>query len=319
MSNDADVLDALSRPAIALGCATFGSTVSVAESVRVIEAAVEGGVRHLDVARSYGYGQAEDAVGRFLRTGRHDDVTVTTKVGIRPPGGLRQVAALRAVARRVAALSPGLKRRIAGVASAGVEASRFGVDDLSSSLAASLSALRLDRVDVLLLHECTADDVTDEVLGWLHDRIARGDIGTWGIATAHSSATAVLTRVPVPVVQVPAPAAADLPPALLRRDGALIRHSVLRAVLEPLERTLAAPGRRTEAEERLGLALGPRDLPELVLRLALAEQPAGPVLVGTRRVEHAHSFGRIRPLEPQLVPVLQDLVREAAAGAAPVR
>lgn len=318
MRTDADVLRALSRPAIGLGCATFGGTISVPESVRVIAAAVDGGVRHLDVARSYGYGQAETAVGRFLRTEGASDVTVTTKVGIRPPGGLRQVKALRAIARRAADLSPGLKRRIVRAASSGVASSRFGLHDLGDSLASSLRALQVERVDALLLHECAPDDVTEEVLAWLHERVALGDIATWGIATGVEPAAAIDLSVRVPLVQVPAPLTSALPRVLLDRDGPLIRHSVLSATLRPLGRLLEQPGRRAREEARLGLSLGPGDLAVVALRLALAESPGGTVLVGTRRAEHAQALGAVEPLPVELVPAVGSLLQDASAGG-PVR
>jgi aryl-alcohol dehydrogenase-like predicted oxidoreductase len=320
MRTDAEVLRALSRPLIGLGCATFGGTISVPESVHVIAAAVEGGVRHLDVARSYGYGEAETAVGRFLRTTDASDVTVTTKVGIRPPGGLRKVKALRAIARRAADLSPALKRRIVRAASSGVASSRFGLDDLTDSLASSLRALQVDRVDALLLHECAPDDVTDDVLGWLHEHVALGDIGTWGIATGVEQAVAIGARTAVPLVQVPAPLTSALPGELVQREGALVRHSVLRPTLAPLARLLEQqPGRRVREEDRLGLSLRPDDLALVALRLALAESPGGAVLVGTRRAEHARALGGVEPLRPESVPLVRALLHEADAGTSAVR
>ena len=36
------------------------------ESVRLLEVAYDSGITHFDTARSYGYGEAESAVGEFL-------------------------------------------------------------------------------------------------------------------------------------------------------------------------------------------------------------------------------------------------------------
>ena len=47
----------------------------------MLGAAYDAGIRHFDVARSYGYGDAEGVVGEFLR-GCSEQVTVTSKFGL---------------------------------------------------------------------------------------------------------------------------------------------------------------------------------------------------------------------------------------------
>jgi aryl-alcohol dehydrogenase-like predicted oxidoreductase len=53
------------------------------ESVRTIHAALDGGVNWIDTAPFYGWGRAEEIVGRAL-AGRRDDVLVCTKCGTLP-------------------------------------------------------------------------------------------------------------------------------------------------------------------------------------------------------------------------------------------
>ena len=58
-------------------------SISRRESLRLLEAAFDAGIRHFDVAPMYGYGEAEGCLGEFLQRHRAD-VTVTTKYGIPP-------------------------------------------------------------------------------------------------------------------------------------------------------------------------------------------------------------------------------------------
>src|SRR5437764_5816456 len=83
---------ALEVTALGLGCATLGGTriaVSRAEAEAIVGAAWEAGVRYVDTAPYYGYGQAERAVGDALRAEPRDEWVLSTKVGrvLRPRAG----------------------------------------------------------------------------------------------------------------------------------------------------------------------------------------------------------------------------------------
>ena len=82
------------------GCASLMAQTSRAESVMLLETAFDAGVTYYDVARSYGYGEAESAVGDFLR-GKRDQITLATKLGISPPAQTRSLAMAKSVVRRI--------------------------------------------------------------------------------------------------------------------------------------------------------------------------------------------------------------------------
>src|SRR5665213_3755850 len=98
--------DALPRIALAdtgrettrlgFGGAGLMGRLSERESLRLLETAYDAGIRHFDVAPSYGHGMAERCLGKFLR-GKIDQVTVATKYGILSP----QRAGLLDIARNV--------------------------------------------------------------------------------------------------------------------------------------------------------------------------------------------------------------------------
>ena len=73
---------------LAFGCAGAFHLPRATDRARLLDAAVDAGFTHFDVAPMYGMGRAEAELAPLLR--RHGDrVTVTTKFGIRPsPVGL---------------------------------------------------------------------------------------------------------------------------------------------------------------------------------------------------------------------------------------
>ncbi len=74
-----------------------------AEAIRTVHAALDAGVNLLDTAPIYGFGRAEEIVGRALATsGRRGEVAVATKLGIEFGAGfLRRDASAEAIARQV--------------------------------------------------------------------------------------------------------------------------------------------------------------------------------------------------------------------------
>src|ERR1700761_7964871 len=121
------------------GCSSIMGALNRTQSLRLLEAAYDAGIRHFDVAPMYGYGQAESCLGEFRA--RHRDITITTKYGIAPPkrGGVLRAA--RRVVGPMLQRVPALKRRIAraaGAVTAPAEKSRFTADEARVSLENSL-------------------------------------------------------------------------------------------------------------------------------------------------------------------------------------
>src|SRR5436309_7273986 len=78
--------------ALGLGCATLGGTripVTGQDAEDIVRTAWDGGVRYVDTAPYYGFGQAERAVGDALREQPRDEWVLSTKVGrlLRPRPG----------------------------------------------------------------------------------------------------------------------------------------------------------------------------------------------------------------------------------------
>ena len=155
--------------------------ISECESLALLETAYDAGIRHFDVAPSYGHGQAEACLGKFLR-GKAEHVTVATKYGILPPphAGLLELA--RSVVRPAVGWLPVVRKRVAQVAATLKSKTRFSAEEARESLDHSLRALGRDHIDVWLLHEATVDDLDgSDLLPFLQDAQQRGLIGAFGV------------------------------------------------------------------------------------------------------------------------------------------
>ncbi len=153
-----------------------------AQSLRLLAAAYDAGVRYFDTARLYGHGEAEGMVGEALR-GKRDQVMLATKVGILPT----DMSLKRRIADKAAHTlrkAPLLKALVAEPKPAAPTFGVFAPEQVRASVETSLTALGTDRVDLLLLHECTLENASDPALGELLAALEReGKILAWGVAT----------------------------------------------------------------------------------------------------------------------------------------
>ncbi|MBV9523919.1 MAG: aldo/keto reductase, partial [Alphaproteobacteria bacterium] len=167
---------------LGFGCSLLMGGSTRAESLRLLDIAFEAGIRHFDTAPSYGYGQAESVLGEASRP-RRDQVTITTKFGLRPPPSQRTLGMLHRVVRPLVRRFPGIKSRLSRAAGGLTSRAPFTPDDLRISIEASLRALQTDHIDILLLHEAGVDDLSDGLFAQLERSIAEGKIGNFGVGS----------------------------------------------------------------------------------------------------------------------------------------
>jgi len=272
------------------GCSSLMGAIGRAESLAILEAAFDAGIRHFDVAPMYGYGQAESVVGEFLV--RHpDQVTVTTKYGIPPARRQGLISVARSVARPIVKAVPALKRGLTSAAakatSAGPRAA-FTAAEARESLERSLRELRTDRIDVWLLHDATLADLHDEaLLQVMQDSVAAGKIGTFGVGSDRTAIAEIAEHCPeyLPVVQfswsvmdTPVPASKSF----------RIHHRALTDNFRLLhEQLLADKARCTRWSGLVGSDLAaPEALSALMLKAAMVENRSGILLFSSKSVEH---------------------------------
>lgn len=280
---------------LGLGCSGLGGSVGERESLRLLEIAYDEGIRHFDVAPSYGHGAAERCLGGFLR-GRHSDVTVTTKYGILPPRQRSILDVARTLARPIARQWPALRKRIARTADRMKGHATFSIAEAQASLERSLQQLGVERVDLWLLHEATADDLTDGgLLKFLEDEVRRGRIGTFGIGSnsgripeiwvKQRKYCRVLQYEMQPFTAGPAP----------YPEAFLIHHRVVQEYFLKISAHLAQnKNLATSWSDALDLDLADRqNLVALLLKSALVAYPDRIVLFSSRSPAHIQANIRI--------------------------
>ncbi|MBA4160957.1 MAG: hypothetical protein C0515_02485 [Novosphingobium sp.] len=147
-------------PRLVLGTARIAGGASESAAVALVRTAFDAGIGAVDTAPSYGLGTAEQVVGRALAG--HPQVAVTTKLGSHRPSH----PMLRTWARRIKRLVSAPGEPEASVPPAWIAApvgNDFSAPSMARSLEVSLN--KLGRIDALLLHDISAQEVTPALLG----------------------------------------------------------------------------------------------------------------------------------------------------------
>jgi D-threo-aldose 1-dehydrogenase len=326
---------ALSTSALGFGCAELFSLPRQQDRRAVFDAAYESGVRHFDVAPMYGLGAAESELGSFVRE-RRDDITIATKFGIEPTLASRALRVvqppLRAVLRRAPRLKADLKETGRGP-TAGTTGrvlyrqTGYSRDVARASLERSLRALRVDHVDLFLLHEplvSRLDDVVD-LTEYLEGERQAGRIRAWGPAgDLHTVEPDDASRLGgCQVIQRRDDFLQPQEPQPLPPHTSVVTFGVLSGALPVIRRHAsrdAGFAERLRAEWGFDVHNG-TDLIGLLLRDALHRNRTGVVLYSTTSVQHVRSAiagaeSSPLPHEVDLLEAIRDAVRDTGRGEA---
>ena len=299
-------MNSLDISPLVLGTMTFGDTVDEPGAAKMLDAALDAGVTHIDTANGYAGGESERMLATLLAT-RRDRVTLATKAGMPHPD-----------AGDNSPLSPkGLRR----------------------SVDASLVRLNTDYVDLFYLHQPDRATPIADTLTTVAELVSEGKIRALGVSNFAARQIGEINRV-ADEVGAPNPVVAQQLYNLLARrieeeyvefaaltglttmvynplGGGLLtgKHS---AGVEPIDgrfgdSRLAAMYRERywntaifDAITQLGVVADGAGMPltELALRWLVSKPATGPVLLGGSKVEHLESniaaLGR-GPLDAEVV------------------
>ncbi|MGO9801608.1 MAG: aldo/keto reductase [Candidatus Binatus sp.] len=133
--------------AVGVGCMTFGWRADAAEASAIVAGALDIGINLFDTSVSYGRGVSETMLGDALkRSGRRNDALIATKFG--------------------------------SAATAGATRDEMGNTrrTLMAQCELSLRRLKTDRIDLLQIHNFSADVPLEETLGGLDQLIREGKV-----------------------------------------------------------------------------------------------------------------------------------------------
>jgi aryl-alcohol dehydrogenase-like predicted oxidoreductase len=172
-------------PDLGFGTGAIMGRVSSRLGLAALERAYAAGIRHFDTARSYGWGEAEGVLGRFLRGHAREEIRLVTKCGIMPVRRSPILGAAKALGRVALSLAPGLRAKLRQVAGRESFRPTYTADAgmLASSLQTSLDELGVSYVDTLLLHNFMPVMAGfDEVVAWFVDLKRAGVIRRYGFS-----------------------------------------------------------------------------------------------------------------------------------------
>jgi D-threo-aldose 1-dehydrogenase len=285
----------VSTTAIGFGCAGLFGLPRRQDRMAVLEAAFEAGIRHFDVAPSYGFGLAESELGTFLKR-RRAQTTVTTKFGIAATVLTKTLAPFQRPARAVLARRPstnaGMKKIAKNSDSGLVGQLLYRSPDLvvrgaQRSLEASLRALRTDYIDVFLLHDPIADRLPNppELADYLDAQCKAGRIRCWGVTGMPDATQALRASLRWPAVIQHLDNVFEVSEASGDAGSARITYGALAGAVGAFGGYFAqTPEAASVWSQRLGVELQSESaLPQLLLQTALARNPVGPVLFSSTK------------------------------------
>ncbi|MFD0751769.1 aldo/keto reductase [Mucilaginibacter calamicampi] len=163
---------------LGFGCAPIMGSVDASTGKRALYCALDAGVNHLDLARSYGYGEAEKFAGKLIKGMRHD-LVLASKFGIVANWKANLIAPVKPLVRyalgKVKKSNP-VPSKPTGQETGVTIANRFlervpiTADEMRKSLDKTLKALGTDYLDCLFIHEPL------EILLNVNELIAEADL-----------------------------------------------------------------------------------------------------------------------------------------------
>jgi D-threo-aldose 1-dehydrogenase len=156
----------------------------------LMAAAAERGLTHFDTAPLYGDGLAEREIGAFIR-GRPVQITIATKFGIAPNWLIDHIPIIGRPLRIITSI-----------------ARQFGLwpthyctmmrEELRRSVERSLRRMRIEHIDMLLLHEPALDRLPEpyEIFEELQGLRQNGLVGAFGLAGPYSTIMPVAVKFP---------------------------------------------------------------------------------------------------------------------------
>jgi len=167
---------------LGFGCGRLKGGIDKPNSLSLVHAALDMGIRHFDTAPMYGLGASEPVLGEALK-GRTEPVTVFTKAGLARPSAPTLMQTARRLIKPMANLIPGLRQALLKGMAARANPANFNPAFIDQSFKTSLRLLQRERMDGLLLHEATPGDDLRPLNSLLDGYVDSGLLGSYGSST----------------------------------------------------------------------------------------------------------------------------------------
>lgn len=184
-----ELIKGISSSILGFGCAPIMGSVDASKAKRAIDCAIDYGINHFDLARSYGYGDAERFIGKQLKNKRND-VIIASKFGIKANFKAKLLNPFKPIIRfglsklKKSELGPSIsniaERQIADKFHYRIS---LTAPEMHRSLIESLRALQTDFLDYFFIHEPlhTIENI-DELIDMSERLKKEGKIRAFGLA-----------------------------------------------------------------------------------------------------------------------------------------
>jgi aryl-alcohol dehydrogenase-like predicted oxidoreductase len=175
---------------LGFGCASILGKIDKKNSLYTLKLAHEAGINYFDIARSYGWGEAESLLGNFLIQEKipRENIEITSKFGLSPRNN-KFIRIAKTLARNIVNYIPQSQTIVKSAAGQVSPKIDFTLKNATISLNTSLKSLRTDYIDNILFHgydfENKSDDIF-EVIEFLEAQKKCGKIRGYGFATYQS-------------------------------------------------------------------------------------------------------------------------------------
>jgi aryl-alcohol dehydrogenase-like predicted oxidoreductase len=171
---------------LGFGGATLTNLKSLGESLQLLDAAYQRGIRHFDTAPLYGQGYSEVIYGKFLKDKRQQ-ITLTSKFGLGEDNNTDKLPVSLILPLNF--LVKSLKKKMKGSGSEVQQnyslstPKRIDKSFIQRSLEKSLKRLHTDYLDYFLLHEGVPSFLTDDGIAYLLQLKKEGKVLHTGIGS----------------------------------------------------------------------------------------------------------------------------------------
>lgn len=276
---------------LGFGLSSIAGSGNYAYQQKLIRTAIDNGVSHFDVAPFYGSGDAEKILGKILAS-TSDHVTIATKYGLTAFGASASGSAIRKLARPIFRKISGLKKLAAAFVSQThhPELVNYQAGALTKSLDVSINNLGRP-IDIFLLHDVKENIATDPALlaelsmaKELAKTMQNGISGSMDSLINMSNLYA--QNYTVFQLENSLTSYADI--GCLKKNGSrIITHRSIQGGLQALNFLMESrPGFKHIWKREIGIDPKNQDeIAQILIELALHENPAGTILFSTTKVE----------------------------------
>ncbi len=185
-----ELVKGIHSSALGFGCAPILGSVDSKKAQRSLEIALDCGINHLDLARSYGYGEAEQFVGKIIK-GRRNKLVLASKFGITANWKAKLFGPVKPLVRfikskknkPISSTKDLEERAVVNIADHFHDRVPLRSPQMRTSLERSLRELGTDHLDYFFIHEPPTSVLHIEELAATAELLkSEGKIRAWGLA-----------------------------------------------------------------------------------------------------------------------------------------